>query len=68
MNWLADFLMSLFDRLAGKVKVAQRERALKDVASAKVIVEEMEGDSKELDRILSDKPPVPPPLPPVNPS
>ena len=67
MNWLADFLMSLFDRLAGKVKVAQRERALKDVASAKVIVEEMEADGKELDKILSDKPAVPPPLP-VKPS
>lgn len=67
MNWLADFLMGLFDRITGKVKVAQRERALQDVASAKVIVEEMEADKAELDKILSDNPAVPPPLP-VKPS
>ena len=68
MNWLADFLMGLFDRLAGKVKVAQRERAARDVVAGEIIVKEIEADKAELDRILSDKPTVPPPLPPVKPS
>lgn len=68
MNWIADFLMSLFDRLAGKVKVAQRERAAQDVAVGEVVIKEIEADKAELDRILSDKPAVPPPLPPVKPS
>ena len=62
---IADWVMGLIDRIAGR---AERKAAVKDAAVAKVIVEEMEGDKAELDKILSDKPiNVPPPLP-VKPS
>lgn len=63
---IIDWVLSLVDRIAGR---AERRAAAKDAANAKVIVEEMEADGKELDKILSDKPitPVPPPLP-VKPS
>ena len=62
---VADWIVTLIDRIAGRV---EKKAAAKDAASAKVIVEEMESDRQELDKILSDKPAVPPPLPTVKPS
>ena len=47
------------------VKVAQRERAARDVVAGEIVVKEIEGDAAELDKILSDKPAVPPLPPPV---